>query len=318
MTQDLFYNVQDIAIIRRNGLGDLLCAMPLVAYCRQQAPDSTITLFVDRRNAPLTPYLRGFDDVHVFMRGNKYLAACWAGLRACKDFDIAIAAKPTPMKLMNFSVWTLGARKRVTVAGTGLTKHLVNYAQQQRKEGSCHQALAILQLVAPHLTEIPTDLYPRLYVDAIKGKNPLPVLFVSLTNNREASTLGVEGHLHILNALAKHMEFSVLISCEPKDVFKAQALSQLLKVPSEVRPSYSLDDLLKLLASCDMVLVGDGGIMHLAAALDKPQVVLFGRPITTQWHPLSQKAVWHVAKSHVRDIDQEMIVNSLLAISRTI
>ncbi|MGH2613123.1 MAG: glycosyltransferase family 9 protein, partial [Rhabdochlamydiaceae bacterium] len=40
---------------------------------------------------------------------------------------------------------------------------------------------------------------------------------------------------------------------------------------------------------------GDGGVMHLMGALDKPQLVLFGKTPLWEWAPLSKKAicVWH-------------------------
>lgn len=41
----------NIAIIRRNGLGDLLCTVPLVHYLKETFPDASQTLFVDARNA---------------------------------------------------------------------------------------------------------------------------------------------------------------------------------------------------------------------------------------------------------------------------
>ncbi|MDP1835877.1 MAG: glycosyltransferase family 9 protein [Chlamydiales bacterium] len=311
----MFHQAQNIAIIRRNGLGDLLCAMPLVSYCRKQAPNAEITLFVDRRNAPLTPYLKGFDEIHVFTRGNKYLAACLAGFKhRGKSFDIAIAAKPTPMKLMSFSLFALGAEKRIAVTDKGIVSRLVNSPQPMKPEGSRHQALAILQLVAPEIQELPRELYPKLHMPFAAKPNAIPVLFVSLTNNRQASSLGVEGHQRVLNALAKDVHFKTLISCESRDIAKAKALSAKLTMDHEVSPSYSIDQLLLQLQRSDAVFVGDGGVMHLAAALDKPQVVLFGRPIDTQWHPLSDKATWHVAHEHVLDICVDSVVEDLRTI----
>jgi len=49
--------MKKIAVVRRNGLGDLLCAFPLINYFQKYQPDAQITLFVDKRNAPLIPYL---------------------------------------------------------------------------------------------------------------------------------------------------------------------------------------------------------------------------------------------------------------------
>ena len=40
----------------------------------------------------------------------------------------------------------------------------------------------------------------------------------------------------------------------------------------------------------DICFLGEGGSMHMAAALGIPQVVLFGTTSTTTWSPLSEKA----------------------------
>ena len=40
----------------------------------------------------------------------------------------------------------------------------------------------------------------------------------------------------------------------------------------------------------DICFLGEGGSMHMAAALEIPQVVLFGTTSTITWSPLSEKA----------------------------
>lgn len=311
-----------IAIIRRNGLGDLLCSMPLVAYCRQSAPNAKISLIVSPRNAPLLPFLRGFDNYTVSPSGNKYLSALMTATRYWYPrLDVAIGTKTTPSRLTNWSLWFLRARYRVGVVNDTSSTKLVNHGTplSQLPEGTLHQSLAILKLVAPHLNQIPEALYPRLHVDASSsmrdkvtfGDCSLPTLFVSMTNNRPASSLGIDGHAHILNELVLTQGFRVIISCEPKDLNKGAALQGQLKCPSQVIPTESLQDLLHLLQASDSVFVGDGGIMHLAAALDKPQTVLFNRDILTQWRPLSAKATCLVAQGHVKDLPKEVVLSAL-------
>ncbi|HUD00889.1 MAG TPA: glycosyltransferase family 9 protein, partial [Rhabdochlamydiaceae bacterium] len=56
---------------------------------------------------------------------------------------------------------------------------------------------------------------------------------------------------------------------------------------------------------------GDGGIMHLAAALDKPQVVLFGGTKIWEWAPLSEKAVCLSDPHNVNFIPEEIIQQAL-------
>ncbi len=319
---------RSIAIIRRNGLGDLLCAMPVLEYCRRQSPEAKITLIVEHRNAPLLPFLRGFDRSVVLPRGNKYLSALAVGaLHWWPRVDIAIATKPTPTRLMSFALWALRARHRVAAVNDKWYCRFINHPVPLDliPEGKIHQALAALRMLDPNLHEIPKELWPKLTLDAPFQAGPvssmrdllafgdlsLPLLFVSLTNNRAASSLGVEGHTEILNRLATKTDFRVVISCEPRDLPKAQDLLPRLKCAAKIIASRNVNELIAILSLVDNVLVGDGGIMHLAAALDKPQTVLFGHDIVTQWHPLSDKATCLVSTAHVLDIPKEVIVDSV-------
>ncbi|KMJ43692.1 hypothetical protein AB204_18180, partial [Xenorhabdus khoisanae] len=46
-----------IAILRRNGLGDLICTQPLIKFLQKKHPNSEISLFIDAENTELAHYL---------------------------------------------------------------------------------------------------------------------------------------------------------------------------------------------------------------------------------------------------------------------
>jgi len=88
----------------------------------------------------------------------------------------------------------------------------------------------------------------------------------------------------------------------------------MLPMPCEIVPTASLDDCLRLIAACDALLIGDGGLMHFAAALDKPQVVLFGGTKVWEWAPLSEKAVCLADAHNVNFIEEGKIYQALESI----
>jgi len=47
----------------------------------------------------------------------------------------------------------------------------------------------------------------------------------------------------------------------------------------------SLRDLIAGIAACDLMVMGDGGAMHIAAGLGRPIVCLFGRSDAARWRP---------------------------------
>ena len=281
-----------IAIVRRNGLGDLLAVMPLVALCKEKYPGCHITLFVDQRNAPLLPYLNGFDAAEIIVASkNKYISlikTLWKQRR--KRFDWVISGRPAPMRWVNLFLTCLQARRRRAVIKSGWDAKWIDEPLHYDVAAQRHQMVKCLRLLDENIEEVPERFLPKIDVQkkyAFRGKTVL----VSVTNTRVGSQLEPEAIARHLNRMA----VQVILNCEPKDLAKAQAVGQLLIVEHQIIPTENFDDFMGLLASVDASWTGDGGIMHLMAAMDKPQLVLFGRTPLWEWAPLSEKAIciWH-------------------------
>jgi ADP-heptose:LPS heptosyltransferase len=75
----------------------------------------------------------------------------------------------------------------------------------------------------------------------------------------------------------------------PGDDGKAEeAAARMRHRPIPLRTA-SLEELIAAVSLSDLVLSTDGGLMHIAAALEIPQVVLFGKTGPAQWAPVSDK-----------------------------
>jgi ADP-heptose:LPS heptosyltransferase len=303
---------QKIGIIRRNGLGDLLCVMPLVYLCKERFPQSQVTLFVDERGSPLIPYLEGIDDAVVipFSR-NKYaslLQTAWK--QRARRFDLLISAKPAPMKLLNFFLYCLRAENRIACVDRSWYSRLVDQPRVYDPLEERHQMVKTLRLLDPSIETVPAHLKPRLKVQPSHQFSDRTVL-VSVTNNRIGSCLDADKMQRALNKLAQKKPFRTIINCEPQDTGRAEALARGLQMPAEIIPTPTFDEFITLIASVDAFFIGDGGIMHLAAALDKPQVVLFGGTKIWEWAPLSDKAVCLGDPHNVNLIPEEKIDQAL-------
>jgi ADP-heptose:LPS heptosyltransferase len=278
---------------------------------------------VDRSNAVLLPYLgRYHDEAHVFPQGNKYLAVIKTGLKHRGCFDVAISAKGGSMKLLDIFLYALGANERIAGAGPKWHTRLLTRPRDLGNIKARHQAATVLRLLVDGLESVPPEFYPRLEIPAestsrwrpqvLESLAPLsrPRLLVSVTNNRPTSTLQMEKLARLLNSteLPAH---SVVISCEPKDEACATQLQSQLATPSAVCPTQTLEHFLVLLANVDAAFIGDGGVTHMAAALDKPQLALFGRTNPTVWHPLSQRAQWLYDAEDVNSINEAAILDGL-------
>jgi ADP-heptose:LPS heptosyltransferase len=305
-------NPQHIGIVRRNGLGDLLCVMPLVTLCKERFPGSHVTLFVDERGAPLLPYLEGIDQAVVLpSSANKYAAlvkAAWA--HRYQKFDLLISAKPSPMKLLNLFLYSLRGKKRIAYVDQAWHSRLINQPRIYDSKEEKHQMVKSLRLLDPSFETVPLALRPRLKVTPSFQFDQRTVL-VSVTNNRMGSTLDSDKKQRILNRVYEKIPFKIVINCTPADRARAELLANGLQMPAQVISTPSFDAFVSLIASVDAFFIGDGGIMHLAAALDKPQVVLFGGTKIWEWAPLSEQAICLSDPHNVNFIPEETILQAL-------
>lgn len=308
-----FDRIQKIAIFRRNGLGDVLCSIPLILRCKELMPQAKVTLFLEKSGFCLAPFLKGPDEIALIPSSiNKYLGILqhawqWRG----EKFDLAISAKTSPMKLMNFSLWAVGAPNRIAYVEGKWHEKLISLPRIYDPNTQIHQALQAIQLIDPEMKEVPRRLYPSLHSVEKKRLFSQKTILISLSNNRVGSTLSIERFSHLLNAFSKKVPFALAISCLPKDLFKARLLSSQLLMEHQIFSTPHFTDFLTLLNGADAIFACDGGIVHLAAALQKPSLFLFGGTKVERWGPLSKEALTIAHTGHVMEIDEEVIFQKL-------
>ena len=310
----------EIAIVRRNGLGDLLCAYPLILYL-QKKRGASVTLFVDPRNAPLIPYLPPVQHVVIFpARGFKYGNMLRMALPYWRHFSVAISAKTSPMKLMNFFLFCLGAKERIAYVGKDWSSWLINHplVYDSVLAKTLHQALKGLRMVDPTLNEVPEALYPTVRIpQIIRDRYPLPykfhhpVILVSATTTNSASRLNAATYCSLLNRLRTDCPFSVLITGQKNDFRRAQSIAAGLKMEHYLHFPRNFDEFMVLLDAADLFFVGDGGVAHIGAALGREAVVLFGKANPVEWSPLSKKVKTFYHSAHVDHLDEEEIFQAL-------
>lgn len=289
-----------IAIIRRNGLGDLLCAYPLIRTLQERGD---VTLFVEKRNAPLLSYLPKINHIVLPERGNKYLKMWWTARKFRGQFDFAYSAKTSPMKLMNLFLYWLGAEERIAYVDGGWHSRLITQPRYEPKE-RCHQALKGLRLVLPDADAVPKELYPTLHVEGDERDE----LLVSVTTTRESNRLNVQRYAALINRLGMR----VTIVGQRADQIRAEALAALLHVEHTVHIPQTFAEFMLLLKGASHYFVGDGGVAHIGAALGKKGVVLYGQTHPDEWRPLSEKLTTLYHPAHVDQIDNETIFDALM------
>lgn len=314
--------MKKIAIFRRNGFGDLLATYPLISYLKKTYTAHFITLFVGETNYPLIKFLPQVDEVVVLpSKGNKYFTTIReVSKKRGRHYDLALSAKTSPMKLMNIALFVSGAKERCAYVNSHWHSRLVNHPipYDEEKAGELHQALKCLHLVAPQLTEIPEELYPKIavpnallepYLEQFRYNEP--TIFISATTTKSENRFDSMRYAQVLNRLHKKMDFRVCIVSMQKDELRAEFIARHLQMNYRTYFTRSFDEFMVLLQLSDFLFVGDGGSAHIAAAMGKPQVVLFGQSHPKNWHPLSRLTTALYHPIHVNALSDEKILEAL-------
>lgn len=317
-------SIKKILILRRNGFGDLVMALPMIQSLKDKHPEAEITLVGSFRGRKLIPYIDIVNNFLIIPKGNKYIQTLKVCLSLRKQkFDLAFSARGAPQKLMNLALWITGAKKRTAYIDNHWSSKLINYPVPYKRISNRHNALCILQIVNQNYKKIPYNIYPKINTkqDSIeKYKNEVNKilkpdhfnLFISMSNNRKTSILANENFSLILNKLHKqHNNLHIIIFYVHEDFYQAQELKKSLNPTSEIVTNQGMGHFLCLLNTVDALFIGDGGLMHLAAALNKEQLVLFARTPVEEWKPISNKAKLLIDNDDINNINKDAINKEL-------
>ncbi len=304
-----------ILVVRRDNIGDLICTTPLLAALRRRHPEAWIGALVNSYNAPVLERNPDLNAVFAYQklkhleRGESALASLarragmlWQ-LRQMK-LDVVVLATPgLATRGLTLARWLKPER----IAGfddgsaraAALDQRVTLPPQDARHEVEQVFALAGLFGIegsAPGLVLVPdsreVDNAHALFA-ARSGRR----IAVHISARRRAQRWPAARCAELIRALtSKHGAQTMLLwSPGPPDhpqhpgddekaaeVMRAIGTGHAAVIPY---PTARLSGLIGALAACDEVICSDGGAMHIAAALGKPVVALFGDSSVERWRP---------------------------------
>lgn len=322
-----------ILIVRRDNIGDLLCTTPLIRALRAALPQAHLAVLTNDYAAPILAGNPDLDAIHAYSKAKHRpdewpLALYWRRWRLRRQlraqrFDLIILAGSA------FSARALAHAQAIE------PRQILGYAPDRGSapaaldwplpppERPCHHVEAVFGLLSPLGLSGPppamrlvapadevSKLAERLRREAGFAAGRL-TLGVHLSARKPSQRWPVE-HFHaLLRAIAAEWPVQFLLlwapgaahdARHPGDDDKAAQLSAVLTgLTFHAQPTHKLHELTAATALCDAFICADGGAMHIAAALGKPIVCLFGDSDAGQWHP------WGVTyellqRSHVAEI----------------
>jgi heptosyltransferase-2 len=280
--------VQRILVVAPNWIGDALMAQPLLARLREKHAGMPLDMLAPEWVAPVARRMPEVDEVIPvpFRHGRLQFARRWQLGRALKarGYGQAIVL-PNSWKsaLVPFFAEIPLRSGYVGEARYGLLNRL--YRRPDKAMRRHYARLA----EAPH-TE------PR---------QPLPEARLRVDAAHAAATrarFGIEGRYAVLcpgaeygpakrwpyfAELAARLEMPVVLLGSPNDAAAAAAVGGRNLVGKT-----TLDEAIDLIAGAALVVSNDSGLMHVAAALERPLVALFGSSSPEKTPPQSGRVLW--------------------------
>lgn len=277
-----------ILLVRRDNIGDLVCTTPLLAALRERLPQAHLAALVTSYTAEVLARNPAVDALWVIEkwkhRTRGALAHVAARLRLIwrlrkERFDCALVPAPTPQSL----AVARAVRPRRIVAG------LLPEADGHEVE----RAFALARGFGVEGPPGPLRVYPDpARVAALRKRLGAGFVAVHVSARRPRQRWPAERWAALLRALSGRGPVVLLWAPgaredprHPGDDALAARIVALAGGAARALATPALADLVAALALAGRVVCPDGGAMHLAAALGKPLVALFGDSPVGRWRP---------------------------------
>jgi len=265
-----------ILVLRLSALGDVIHTLPAVLGLKRALPGAEIAWVVERPYRELVRTVAGVETIPVSMKkwGRAFLASrgeMVAARAAMRGYDIAIDFQGL-IKSASLA-WVSRARTRVGFDRQSMREPAAGVFLNRRVavDNGLHiveQNLALARAVAPALAGVPeVDLRPFAADPAGKLRELHDRVVLLPGAGRPEKQWPAERFGELARRIGGDR---VIVAWGPNEEPLARATG------AAVAPATDLRELTYLLAHARLVVAGDTGPLHLAAALGTPVVALFG------------------------------------------
>lgn len=275
-----------ILVVAPNWIGDALMAQPLLARLRSRTPISQIDVLAPEWVAPVARRMAEVEDVIAvpFRHKALQLGPRWRiarELKARRYNEAIVLPNSWKSALLPFFAGIPVRTGYVGEARYGLLNNI-------HRNAAPGMALHYARLSAPPGTQVNEPLpEPRLQVDAreidaVRQRFGLHGPYGVFCPGAE---YGPAKRWPYFPELSRRLQSPTVILGSANDREAAQGI-----LGRNLVGETELDEAIALIAGADYVVTNDSGLMHIAAALGRPQVALFGSSSPRHTPPLSSAA----------------------------
>ncbi len=302
--------ILNILIIRRDNIGDLLCTTPLMVGIKEQLKVSRLDVVT---NAYVAPVLKGnafIDTLYVYHKlkhgHTSFFKVIYERLKLIFNlrqhhYDYILAFDQRALNLTRY-----------------LRKNKVfTPIQDWTNQTEVERAWELGQRLG--LRGMPGSLALPLYYSSSDKKN-VKTIGIHISARRVRQQYPIVKWVKLIRALHDldaRLTFHIFWSpgdnqnpMHPGDDEKANTLQNALKnYPVQFISTPTLESLMEGLQGCGSMIMSDGGAMHIAAALNRPIVALFGDSNPKRWRPWGVPYTIMQSKTEdVKDIEPSKII----------
>jgi len=290
-----------ILVIRRDNIGDLLCTTPLISALRARYQEAHIAVLANSYNASVLANNPDIDKVYQYTKA-KHSSKLklhiwwheWQLYRALRKahFDLVIHASPTTHPRTGKLAKYLKVPQRIGVANSSDDGFNV-FITPQNVQGE-HHVEHVYSLLKPlGITGSPGPMTLNIKVQHPHASLQRPLVGIHISSRRPDNRWPVESFIKLIENLQSKGAHCVLFWAYgekndpryPGDNHLAQQIIRRFNDDISPLPMTTLKDLMSGLAQVDAIVTSDGGVLHIASALSKPVVALFGCTDSTTWGP---------------------------------
>ncbi len=322
-------NLQKILLIRRNGIGDMICALPLIRNIRAAYPKAQLDILASEKNACVLDHLNLVNHIFLYHRGEGIFRNHYFNLHRIlkpihqENYDLVIAIKggfSSLLAVISYATkipWRFGY-----VPSHGHPLDFCFNIKIELPNEREHQVESCLRFLEPlGIPKTSCDLSLKLlptheqYADEILQQTNLQtqkfVLF-NVSTERYESRWTSPSIIETAQQLEHVFKLPMLLCGLPCDhQFLRQTQNQSSgSIRAAIEPP-TIHHFAALVERSRFLMCGDGGPMHVAAAVKIPVFVLFSATDPQIWRPYDVPFAYAQDGRLVSDIQSTAVIGKI-------
>lgn len=327
--------VRHVLVLRYDAIGDMVVTLPMFDAIHEACPTATIDVVASASNHQISSRTPRVRRSVVF---DRTLIGLWRVRRALRDtrYDAVFAPVMNKTTLSGLLANILGGRHAITVAfeHTARRDQYATWFNVQLPVGRNAKTMTemLVDMARRVLSPAPSDsvAYPTLHLPVTTEQRQQaqthvvamqrPLIALNLSSSNPFRMLSEERNAALIDGLCTRIPGTSVLVIGHGD---RQAMAERLaaRTPGRTRAypgSADLLDLAAVLETCDLVITPDTSVVHVAAAMSRPVVVMYSLKASfiQEWLPFGvpYRCIMTEGRVDLETIDPAVVVDAAVGL----